>query len=140
MNAFIHSFITNIYLGPLQGHYSEALPTFARLKRSVDVHVVRFKLSYNTRKSHKNRVFTINPLSAKSIWVIVKLKVKLRIKVKCVVKVKCVGQVQIWGQGQIWVKVEFWVKIKFGIKVKFWVKVKLESRSNFGSGQIRGQG
>src|SRR6218665_2525280 len=32
---FIHSFITEIYIAPLQGHYSEALPTLARLKRSV---------------------------------------------------------------------------------------------------------
>src|SRR6218665_430373 len=31
-----------------------------------------------TRKAHKNRFFIINPLSAKSIWV----KVKLRVKVK----------------------------------------------------------
>src|SRR6218665_2392995 len=33
--SFIHSFIrlTNIYIAPLQGYYSEALPTLARLKR-----------------------------------------------------------------------------------------------------------
>src|SRR6218665_481157 len=33
--SFIHSFITEIYIAPLQGHYSEALPTLARLKRRV---------------------------------------------------------------------------------------------------------
>jgi len=32
MLIFIHSFITEIYIAPLQGYYSEALPTFARLK------------------------------------------------------------------------------------------------------------
>ena len=31
----IHSFITEIYIAPLQGYYSEALPTLARLKRRV---------------------------------------------------------------------------------------------------------
>jgi len=30
-----HSFITEIYIEPLQGYYSEALPTLARLKRRV---------------------------------------------------------------------------------------------------------
>jgi len=29
------SFITEIYIAPLQGYYSEALPTLARLKRRV---------------------------------------------------------------------------------------------------------
>ena len=29
----IHSFITEIYIAPLQGHYSEALPTLAWLKK-----------------------------------------------------------------------------------------------------------
>ena len=32
---FIHSFITEIYIAPLQGYYSEALPTLARLKIRV---------------------------------------------------------------------------------------------------------
>jgi len=32
---FIHSFILNIYIAPLQENYSEALPTPARLKRVV---------------------------------------------------------------------------------------------------------
>jgi len=32
---FIHSFITEIYIAPLQGNYSEELPTLARLKRTV---------------------------------------------------------------------------------------------------------
>ena len=32
---FIHTFITEIYIAPLQGYYSEALPTLARLKRRV---------------------------------------------------------------------------------------------------------
>jgi len=31
-NSFIHSFILNIYIAPLQENYSEALPTPARLK------------------------------------------------------------------------------------------------------------
>ena len=31
----IHSFITEIYIAPLQGYYSEALPTLVRLKRRV---------------------------------------------------------------------------------------------------------
>src|ERR1043165_10141682 len=31
----IHSFISNIYIAPLQENYSEALPTPARLKRAV---------------------------------------------------------------------------------------------------------
>src|SRR6218665_972882 len=31
----IHSFITEIYIAPIQGYYSEALPTLARLKRRV---------------------------------------------------------------------------------------------------------
>src|SRR6218665_1071705 len=35
MLRFIHSFITEIYIAPLQGYYSEALPTLARLKRRV---------------------------------------------------------------------------------------------------------
>src|SRR6218665_2506261 len=30
-----YSFITEIYIAPLQGYYSEALPTLARLKRRV---------------------------------------------------------------------------------------------------------
>jgi len=34
-NAYIHSFITEIYIAPIQGYYSEALPTLARLKRRV---------------------------------------------------------------------------------------------------------
>jgi len=33
--SFIHSFITWIYIAPLQGYYSEALPTLAGLKRAV---------------------------------------------------------------------------------------------------------
>ena len=33
--TYIHSFITKIYIAPLQGYYSEALPTLARLKRRV---------------------------------------------------------------------------------------------------------
>src|SRR6218665_3529240 len=33
--AFIHSFITKIYIAPLQGYYSEALQILARLKRRV---------------------------------------------------------------------------------------------------------
>jgi len=34
--ACIHSlFITEIYIAPVQGYYSEALPTLARLKRRV---------------------------------------------------------------------------------------------------------
>ena len=36
---FIHSFITEIYIAPLQGYYSEALPTLARLKRSFEARV-----------------------------------------------------------------------------------------------------
>ena len=34
-HSFIHSFILNIYIAPLQENYSEALPTPARLKRAV---------------------------------------------------------------------------------------------------------
>src|SRR6218665_3273576 len=34
-SSLIHSFITEIYIAPLQGYYSEALPTLARLKRRV---------------------------------------------------------------------------------------------------------
>jgi len=30
-----HSFIADIYIAPLEGYYSEALPTIARLKRTV---------------------------------------------------------------------------------------------------------
>src|SRR6218665_3822336 len=65
-----------------------------------------------SRKAHKNRVFIINSLSAKSIWV----KVKFRVKVKFGVKVK------------FEVKVKFGVKVKLGVKVKFGVKVKLGVR------------
>jgi len=32
---FIHSFISNIYIAPLQENYSEVLPTPARLNRTV---------------------------------------------------------------------------------------------------------
>jgi len=35
MRGFIHSFILNIYIAPLQENYSEVLPTPARLKRAV---------------------------------------------------------------------------------------------------------
>jgi len=35
LSVGIHSFITEIYIAPLQGYYSEALPTLARLKRRV---------------------------------------------------------------------------------------------------------
>ena len=35
IKIFIHSFILNIYIAPLQENYSEALPTPARLKRAV---------------------------------------------------------------------------------------------------------
>src|SRR6218665_1103092 len=58
-----------------------------------------------TRKAHK--VFIINPLSAKSIWVKVKFWVK----------------VEFWVNVNFWVKVEFWVKFEFWFKVNFWVKV-----------------
>ena len=34
-DSFIHSFITEIYIAPLQGYYSEALPTLAWPKRRV---------------------------------------------------------------------------------------------------------
>src|SRR6218665_658273 len=34
-HSFIHSFIMEIYIAPLQDYYSEALPTLARLKRRV---------------------------------------------------------------------------------------------------------
>src|SRR6218665_3506628 len=44
-NYCVHSFITEIYIAPLQGCYSEALPTLARLKRIV------FRLEWNV--SHK---------------------------------------------------------------------------------------
>ena len=33
--SFIHSFIQFISIAPLQGYYSEALPTLARLKGTV---------------------------------------------------------------------------------------------------------
>jgi len=33
--SFSHSFITEIYIAPVKGYYSEALPTLARLKRAV---------------------------------------------------------------------------------------------------------
>ena len=32
-DIYTHSFITEIYIAPLQGYYSEALATLARLKR-----------------------------------------------------------------------------------------------------------
>jgi len=35
IHSFIHSFITEIYITPLQGYYSEAPPTLARLKGRV---------------------------------------------------------------------------------------------------------
>ena len=35
IHSLIHSFISNIYIAPLQENYSEALPTPARLKRAV---------------------------------------------------------------------------------------------------------
>ena len=35
IKAFIHSFITEIYIAPLQDYYSESLPNLARLKRRV---------------------------------------------------------------------------------------------------------
>jgi len=35
INIFIHTFITWIYIAPLQGYYSEELPTLARLKWAV---------------------------------------------------------------------------------------------------------
>ena len=35
IDSFNHSFITEIYIAPLQGYYSEAPPTLARLKRRV---------------------------------------------------------------------------------------------------------
>ena len=34
-HSFIHSFILNFYIAPLQENYSEVLPTSARLKRAV---------------------------------------------------------------------------------------------------------
>ena len=34
-HSFIHSFITEIYIAPLQGYYSEAFPNLARLKRTI---------------------------------------------------------------------------------------------------------
>src|SRR6218665_103777 len=56
-----------------------------------------------TRKAHKNRVFIINPLCAKSVWV----------------------KVKFWVMVKFWVKVEFWVTVKFWVKVKFGVKVNV---------------
>ena len=50
----------------------------------------------NKKSPNKNRVFIINPLSARSIWVNV----------------------------EFWVKVKFRVKVEFWVQVKFWVKVK----------------
>jgi len=35
LHSFIHSFILNIYIAPLQENYSETLPTPARLNRAV---------------------------------------------------------------------------------------------------------
>ena len=35
MHGLTHSFITEIYIAPLQGYYSEAFPTLARLKRTI---------------------------------------------------------------------------------------------------------
>jgi len=35
--AFIHSFTTKIYIAPLQGDYSEALPTLAQLKEALAI-------------------------------------------------------------------------------------------------------
>ena len=35
MSLTVYSFIMEIYTAPLQGYYSEALPTLARLKRRV---------------------------------------------------------------------------------------------------------
>ena len=35
ITVLVNSFITEIYIAPLQGYYSEALPTLARLKRRV---------------------------------------------------------------------------------------------------------
>jgi len=41
---FIHSFVTWIYIAPLQGYYSEALPTLAWLKTAV------LRVEYNASK------------------------------------------------------------------------------------------
>src|SRR6218665_435104 len=49
--GFIRSFITESYIAPLQGYYSEALPTLARLKRRV----LRLKQNVSERILESNR-------------------------------------------------------------------------------------
>src|SRR6218665_4008089 len=39
LSPFIHSFITEIYIAPLQGYYSEALPTLTAKKKSFETRV-----------------------------------------------------------------------------------------------------
>src|SRR6218665_1677951 len=74
---------------------------------------MRLKVDNQTRKAHKNnRVFIINPVSAKSIWV----------KVKFSTKVEFWAKVKFWVKFEFWVNVKLWVKIEFWVKVKFWVK------------------
>jgi len=48
-----------------------------------------------TRKAHKNRVVILNPLSAKSIWVKVKLRVKIKFGLKVKFGVKVVVNVNV---------------------------------------------
>jgi len=35
-HRFIHSFITEIYIVPLQGYYSETLPTLGQIRGNID--------------------------------------------------------------------------------------------------------
>ena len=61
--------------------------------------LTRYFYNSLTRKAHKNTVFIINPLSAKSIWVKVEFRVKAKFWVKVKFRVKVQGQVQGRGQG-----------------------------------------
>jgi len=70
IHSFIHSFISNIYIAPLQESYSKALPTPARLKRAV----LRWE-KHSWKGSIKNTKFrvsgNISNCNNKSLWQII---------------------------------------------------------------------
>jgi len=55
-NFWHYSFITEIYIAPLQGYYSEALPTLARPKRTLNTTLTEHYLRCMIKSSLQSAV------------------------------------------------------------------------------------
>src|ERR1043165_7033420 len=74
----IHSFISNIYIAPLQENYSEALPTPARPKRAVLMCEKNIgEKVLGKRRSSRGRPFQVEgPTTKKARFCIVEVRAK----------------------------------------------------------------